>query len=67
MSILYEGNYRIIDLSRWHLWRPWIPIRLTDGGYSRRGKWYWIRMVERRTVRTKIGKWVPIWEFREVG
>lgn len=62
MSILYNGNYRIIDLQEWHTWWPWVPIRLTCyygfGGavgradrehFSRNhGAWRWLYAVERK-------------------
>lgn len=69
MSILYNGNYRIIDLQKWHLWFTWLPIRITEGGFSKRGKWRWLYTVERKVDQTSLNyPRIPItWEYRDIG
>ena len=80
MSILYNGNYRIIDLQSWHTWWPWMPIRLTEGGYSKRGRVRWLYAVERRidyekTFNKEVGSmelgsgppYTYVWEYRDIG
>ena len=52
MSILYGGFPRIIDLQSWHLWFPWVPIRLTEDQVYKlakdAGAWRWLWTVERK-------------------
>lgn len=81
MSILYNGNYRIIDLQKWHTWWPWMPIRLTEGGYSKRGKVRWLYAVERKlnynaSYEESDRNWraggdprayPTIWQYRDIG
>ena len=79
MSILYGGNYRIADLQRWHTWFPWVPVRLTEGGFNERGKWRWLVTVERKLnmemtypgdARWDDGKGDfagHVWEYRDIG
>ncbi len=77
MSIVYYGNnYSITDLQKWHLWFPWVPVRLTeggwfdvDGGWMRGvGRWRWLYAVERRISNPQVddmNDW--IWEYRDIG
>lgn len=73
MSILYEGNYRIIDLSRWHQWFPWVAIQLTEGGFNRRGNWRWLFTVERKVNYALTYEdddnpdYEFVWRYRDVG
>ena len=76
MSILYNGDYRIIDLQQWHTWWPWVPIQLTATG-SRwdKGPWRWLYAVERKldyeeTFGARDLQWDPpytyVWEYRDI-
>ncbi len=79
MSILYNGDYRIIDLQQWHTWWPWVPIQLTDNWGWQKGPWRWLYAVERRIdYEGTFGKVVAgggmgydppytyVWEYRDI-
>lgn len=79
MSILYNGNYRIIDLQEWHTWWPWKPVRLTEDWGWGGGPWRWMYAVERRlnykrTFGTEVGSmemgysppYTYVWDFRDI-
>ena len=75
MSILYNGDYRIIDLQKWHTWWPWVPIQLTDNWGWQKGPWRWLYAVERRidferTFGAQYLEWDPpyiyVWEYRDI-
>ena len=78
MSILYNGNYRIIDLQEWHTWWPWVPIQLTEDWGWQKGPWRWLYAVERKLNYEKtFGKevfsmgssppYIYVWEYRDIG
>ncbi len=69
MSIIYtDNNYCVTDLQEWHLWFPWVPVKLTEGGYESNGRWRWLVAVERRIENPDVDDmrdW--IWEYRDIG
>ena len=81
MSILYNGNYRIIDLQKWHTWWPWVPVQLTEDWGWQRGPWRWLYAVERKlnyeaSYEESDKDWragrdprayPTIWQYRDIG
>lgn len=70
MSIVYNG--KVVVLTEWHLWRPWIPIRLTEdydmGVRMNTGPWRHIILVERRVGNPETWDRDGMeWEFRDIG
>ncbi|KKN76111.1 hypothetical protein LCGC14_0373060 [marine sediment metagenome] len=73
------SDSRIVDLSEWHPWFPWVPIKLTEGNFNERGKYRWLWTVERKLnmemtypgdARWDDGKGDfagHVWEYRDMG
>lgn len=71
MTVIYRDAMEA-DLNRWHFWRPWVPVKLTEVRGEKlymydSGPRRWIILVERRLAgvytQRRIG---GIWEFRDV-